>query len=182
VEHLHCIPSTQVLLYLTQYIVHKACTFDFFKNTIGRKIVKSAIPCQVKVQSWTVCASVGSATNNKVLLVRMQLLYLKNMRILTYRTKALCLLIFFSIYSIQSDMSILLFPSWILLKHLIFVIFFKNLSSYPLGKFKINTPSIGYPDPSIGEGVHILNGMTQREQEIWRYISVSRVNDLSHGS
>ena len=38
--------------------------------------------------------------------------------------------------------------------------FYENLLSYPLGKFKVKTPSppIGYPDPSIG-GVPILNGI-----------------------
>jgi hypothetical protein len=40
------------------------------------------------------------------------------------------------------------------------LLFFENLLSYPLGKFKVKTPSppIGYPDISIGGGA-ILNGM-----------------------
>jgi hypothetical protein len=48
-------------------------------------------------------------------------------------------------------MRISLFLSWILLKHLIFVISLK-ISQATLKENLRNTPSIGYPDPSIGGG------------------------------
>jgi hypothetical protein len=53
-------------------------------------------------------------------------------------------------------------PGYHSVKHLILlVVFLENFLSYvyPLGKFKIKTPSpIGFPDPTIG-GLPILNGM-----------------------